>query len=238
MLDPLLPVTFDRAKLSRRENEILGLAVEGLTDFQIATRLSISPSTVNSYWVRIRGKVGHLSRTEFVAAAVKAQASEQISELLKRSQEFERKVDEREQIDSDVHFGEFYRMALDSVPEPLFVIDEKCVLTYTNDRLDAMFGYRPKELIGSDLKVLMPTRFHEAQYTEIEGCIREPGPLRIGIDKVVYGRRKNGAEMRIILLLDGKSTKSGVLITGLVRNFIEEVDVRRRSLAAFSSTIT
>src|SRR5437868_5974451 len=62
------------ANLSEREREILELAIDGLTDQQIGIRINISASTVNSYWVRIRGKLGHLSRTELVSRILQQRA--------------------------------------------------------------------------------------------------------------------------------------------------------------------
>jgi DNA-binding CsgD family transcriptional regulator len=63
-----------RTELSSRELAVLTLAVQGFTDDMIAKELSIERGTVNSYWVRIRGKMGHCSRTELVAKFVQKNA--------------------------------------------------------------------------------------------------------------------------------------------------------------------
>src|SRR5436309_15501282 len=75
--------------LSEREIEILERAIEGLTDQQIGATINISASTVNSYWVRIRGKLGHLSRTELVSRILQQRALEQNDLLRARIQELE-----------------------------------------------------------------------------------------------------------------------------------------------------
>lgn len=64
---PALPQT----DLSERENEVLGLLVEGLTNKQIAARLRLRPSTVKQYISNILSKLKAQSRTEAVAAALK-----------------------------------------------------------------------------------------------------------------------------------------------------------------------
>src|SRR5689334_16434395 len=71
----------DLELLSTRERQILGLAVEGCTDEQIGQRLGITTSTVNSYWVRIRSKVGLLSRTEIVGGYLRQLAIVESAEL-------------------------------------------------------------------------------------------------------------------------------------------------------------
>src|SRR5689334_13501038 len=67
--------------LSPRESQLLLLASEGLTDNGISLKLGISVATVNSYWVRIRSKLGAQSRTEAVAMALKAQAEASLRKL-------------------------------------------------------------------------------------------------------------------------------------------------------------
>lgn len=63
-----------KSELSARELAVLTLAVQGFTDEMIAKELGIECGTVNSYWVRIRGKLGNFSRTELVARFVQRNA--------------------------------------------------------------------------------------------------------------------------------------------------------------------
>jgi len=53
---------------------VLQLAARGYTDEMVANELGIQCGTVNSYWVRIRGKLGNLSRSELVAQFVQKNA--------------------------------------------------------------------------------------------------------------------------------------------------------------------
>lgn len=50
--------------LSLREEEIVTLTMEGLTDKEIAARLQIAPSTIKSYWIRIRQKTRTSTRIQ------------------------------------------------------------------------------------------------------------------------------------------------------------------------------
>jgi DNA-binding CsgD family transcriptional regulator len=65
--------------LSRREDEIVGLAIEGLTNEAIAHQLSLSVGTVNTYWSRVRLKVGGVARTDTVAKIIADRAEERKS---------------------------------------------------------------------------------------------------------------------------------------------------------------
>lgn len=60
--------------LSPREEEIVELCVEGLTNEAIAQRLGLSVGTVNTYWLRIKMKVGGSGRTDTVVRIIKERA--------------------------------------------------------------------------------------------------------------------------------------------------------------------
>lgn len=63
-------------KLSPREDEIVSLCVEGLTNEAIAHSLGISVGTVNTYWLRIKLKVGGLGRTDTVVRIIQQKAED------------------------------------------------------------------------------------------------------------------------------------------------------------------
>ena len=63
-----------KTELSGRELAVLTFASQGYTDDMVAHELGIQCGTVNSYWVRIRGKLGNLSRSELVARFVQKKA--------------------------------------------------------------------------------------------------------------------------------------------------------------------
>lgn len=81
-------------RLSKRELEIVRLAGEGYTDKKISAHLEIAPGTLNTYWMRIRAKVGRHTRAEIVrlytehtlaqripAAAISADARQETESL-------------------------------------------------------------------------------------------------------------------------------------------------------------
>jgi len=57
--------------LTEREHEVLILMVDGLTNTQIAARLTVSPATIKSHVSSILAKMGVASRTEAVALALR-----------------------------------------------------------------------------------------------------------------------------------------------------------------------
>lgn len=63
-----------------RETQLLALAASGLSDKEIALRLGIRLSTVDSYWRRIRQRFETSSRTEAVARALQASQESRLKE--------------------------------------------------------------------------------------------------------------------------------------------------------------
>jgi len=223
---------FDRTKLSHREDEILAFAIDGLTDQQIAHKLEISASTVNSYWVRIRGKLGHLSRTELVATALRLEAKEDMERLSARAEELMRKAEERHQQDDDVRLATQYRAILSALPEAILAVDARGNVIFVNKRLGEMFGYSPDELMGEHVDILVPSRQRETHRVQVNDYLADPHPLRVGVQQVVYGAHKLGGLIRVLLDMDAVVTPDGPVTTCIVRSFVDEVDSARRRAAA------
>jgi len=64
------PADSPNHQLSRREEQVLRQISRGLTHMQIATRLGISPHTVDTYVKRIRAKLGVGNKAELTRAAL------------------------------------------------------------------------------------------------------------------------------------------------------------------------
>src|SRR5579862_4715632 len=83
-------------ELSPREEEIVELCVEGLTNDAIAHRLGLSVGTVNTYWLRIKLKVGGQGRTDTVVRVIKGRAEKALREANVERKELSEIVAEKE----------------------------------------------------------------------------------------------------------------------------------------------
>jgi DNA-binding NarL/FixJ family response regulator len=59
------------ARLTQRERDVVGAVVDGLSNDEIATRLGISPKTVESHLRRLFERLGVASRTELATRALR-----------------------------------------------------------------------------------------------------------------------------------------------------------------------
>ena len=225
---------FDRTRLSAREDAILEAAIEGKTDVQIAQGMAISQSTVNSYWVRIRGKLGQLSRTELVALALKAKARADLEAVTGQLAALQQTFDQSARNDPETLADEMRRAALDAMPEALMVTDEEGEIKYTNRRAESIFGYGAGELAGLTVGSLLGGVARSEEARLLSANFEGGEPFQIGLDQVVYGRRKDGTHFRIVLLVDSRPTAAGRVHSVIVRDFVTEVDTRRTHVSAWN----
>ncbi len=112
--------------LSPREEEIVELCVEGLTNDAIANHLGLSVGTVNTYWLRIKLKVGGQGRTDTVVRVIKDRAERAL-----RDANVERK--ELSQIVADKEHGvlelraalALLQLAMDQIKSTVWATDNK-----------------------------------------------------------------------------------------------------------------
>lgn len=113
---------------------------------------------------------------------------------------------------SDVLFKALIEIAVDGI----MVIDEMGIVQVYNRACERMFGYRADEVIGQNVKILMPPPYH-AEHDDYLAHYRETGERRIiGIGREVVGRRKNGTTFAMYLSVgegqfDGRRIFLGIL---------------------------
>ncbi len=86
-----------KKNLSPREEQIVDLCVRGLTNEAIAHELGLSVGTVNTYWLRIKFKVGGTGRTDTVVRIIKDRAEHALREANVERSELAALIAEREQ---------------------------------------------------------------------------------------------------------------------------------------------
>ena len=93
---------------------------------------------------------------------------------------------------------------------------------------ERLFGYRSGEVIGQNVKLLMPTPYREAHDGYLERYLRTGDRRIIGIGRVVVGLRKNGETFPMELQVGEFSFAGSRFFTGFVRDLTERQDAERR----------
>jgi PAS domain S-box-containing protein len=110
------------------------------------------------------------------------------------------------------------RSILDTVPEAMIVIDQAGVVTSFSAAAAQLFGYGPEEVIGRNVKMLMPAPYRDEHDGYIERYLTTGEARIIGYGRVVKGLAKGG-EVFPMELAVGEAQASGQRIfTGFVRD--------------------
>lgn len=117
---------------------------------------------------------------------------------------------------------------LDNTVEGLITIDEDGTVQNFNKACEEIFGYAPEEVLGKNIKMLMPQRYaaHHDQYLK---NYREGGEAKIiGLGREVEAMRKDGSIFPIDLSVAEVFQEKGKRIfSGIVRDITERKDAER-----------
>lgn len=110
---------------------------------------------------------------------------------------------------------------LDTVPDAMIVIDERGTMTSFSAAAERLFGYRPVEVIGRNVKMLMPSPYREAHDGYLARYLSTGERRIIGIGRVVVGERKDGSTFPMELSVGEMRSSDRRFFTGFVRDLSE-----------------
>lgn len=110
---------------------------------------------------------------------------------------------------------------LDTVPDATVVIDADGTMTSFNRAAVRQFGYAPAEVLGQNVRMLMPTPYREQHDGYLHRYLTTGERRIIGIDRVVVGRRKDGSTFPMTLAVGETRTDGKVSFTGFIRDLTE-----------------
>ncbi len=119
--------------------------------------------------------------------------------------------------DSEELFRSVFEVAVDGI----IIIDEKGVVELFNPACERLFGYEPNEVIGQNVKMLMPPPFRDEHDGYIESYLRTGVAKIIGTGREVQGRRKDGSVFPMGLSVGHSVTDVKRHFVGLVRDITE-----------------
>jgi len=121
---------------------------------------------------------------------------------------------------------------LDTVIDGIITIDDKGVVETFNPAAERLFGYAADEVIGKNVKTLMPKRYSEEHDSYLQNYNESNAAKIIGIGREVIGLRKDGSTFPMELAV-GKMAVHGVQkFTGIVRDITERKEVSDSLLKA------
>ena len=127
---------------------------------------------------------------------------------------------------------EALRSVLDHVLDGIITIDERGLIESFNPAAEEIFDYHAVEVLGRNVKMLMPEPYHGEHDEYLANYLRSRQPKIIGIGREVVGRRRDGSTFPMDLAVNEFQLHGKRFFTGIVRDITErkrlEQELRRR----------
>ena len=117
---------------------------------------------------------------------------------------------------------------LATVPDPMIVIDKHGEITSFSSTAQALFGYTEEEVLGENVKMLMPEP-HRSMHDGFMQHYFQTGEKRIiGIGRLVEGMKKDGSHFPMDLSVGEARTGDHKAFTGFIRDLTEKFEAEAR----------
>src|SRR5580704_10924867 len=113
---------------------------------------------------------------------------------------------------------ESYRGLLEAAPDAMVVVNVGGEIVLLNVQAEKQFGYRRGELVGQKVKNIIPQGFAERIIADGTRSAAEALAQQIGTGIELLGRRKDGSQFPIEIMLSPLESQEGILVTAAIRD--------------------
>ena len=120
-----------------------------------------------------------------------------------------------------------YRGLLEAAPDAMVVVGECGEIVLVNAQAERQFGYRRDELLGQDVKNIIPRGFAERLIADGARSAAMALAQQIGMGIELDGRRKDGTAFPIEIMLSPLESPEGILVTAAIRDISKRRDAEK-----------
>src|SRR5918999_741130 len=113
------------------------------------------------------------------------------------------------------------RSVVNHVVDGIISIDERGTVATFNPAAERIFGYERSEVVGQNVKMLMPDPFRTQHDDYISNYIRTGQAKIIGIGREVIGQRRDGSTFPMELAISVFRLAEHRYFTGIVRDITD-----------------
>lgn len=124
------------------------------------------------------------------------------------------------------------RAVIETAVDGVILIDADSLILVFNPACERLFGYGADEVIGQNVKVLMPAPYRE-EHDQYLANYRETGDRKIiGIGREVLGRRKDGSTFPMGLSVGEASEAGRPIFVGIIHDLTERTRMEEQLVQA------
>ncbi len=106
-------------------------------------------------------------------------------------------------------------------PDSIVVVNSEGSIVQINKQAENIFGYSRDELLGKPVEILIPLRFREQHVEQLKRYMSHPRIRFLGSGLELYGRKKDGSEFPVDILLGPLQTEKETVVLSIVRDITE-----------------
>ncbi|QCR21485.1 PAS domain S-box protein [Pontibacter sp. SGAir0037] len=107
---------------------------------------------------------------------------------------------------------------IDTAIDGIITIDQRGIIETVNPAAANIFGYAPAEIIGQNIKILMPEPDYSRHDSYIENYLRTGEAQIIGKGREVLGKKKDGSVFPFLLSISEVQLQDKLIFTGIVHD--------------------
>ncbi len=119
------------------------------------------------------------------------------------------------------------RAIVDTTVDGIITINEKGVVESYNQACTRIFGYSANDVIGKNIRKLMPEPYHSEHNMFLQNYQDTNTPKIIGIGREVQGLRQDGTVFPIDLAVSHVQLDSRVIYCGIIRDITERKKIEK-----------
>ena len=130
-----------------------------------------------------------------------------------------------------VQHAETFHILAKTAHEAIFLIDTHGIIQFVNPAAETLFGYEVKELLGKNIKQLMPSPHRQMHDDYIENYLQTGIKKIIGKGRQLLGERKDGSQFPMYLSVGEIQLEHTHLFAGLILDLSTQQKLQREVLA-------
>ena len=134
-----------------------------------------------------------------------------------------RDISDRKKVEKALrHSEQQLRSLFEFSPDAIVASNAEGRIKEVNGRAETFFGYDRSELLGQSIDILVPERFRNAHPAHRKEYGEKPRIRPMGVGLELYGRRKDGTEFPVDIMLGPVETADGPMVLSVIRDISEK----------------
>lgn len=122
---------------------------------------------------------------------------------------------------------ELFEHLYQSTPNATLLVEAEGAILRANQAALQMFGYEVDELVGQPVEVLLPSKYTRQHFQNRDAYKKKPTMRPMGLGLELYGRRKNGDEFPVDIILSPMEWRGRLLVICVVQDLSARREVEQ-----------